>query len=116
MRAVPLAAMAVALTTSTAACANASNVLGHLTGAVPVCYGPGPNTNLTPEVTIYVRQDGRLIMHGRFPSDASHPRPYRFALTAGAYSLTSSSARGSISVRVQSGQTTHAHLPEPGCV
>jgi hypothetical protein len=116
MRTAPVMAIVVVLAVSTGACATTSNAPGHLMGTVPVCYGPGPNTNLTPEVTIYVRQDGRPVAQGRFPSDENHPRPYRFALRPGTYSLTSSSDREAVSARVRSGQTTRADLPEPGCV
>ena len=93
-----------------------SSARGTVTGAVPICYGPGPNTNLTPEVTVFVRQNGRLVTKKRFRSDENRPRPYRFTLKPGVYSLTSSSDRDAITIRVRSGHTTHADLPSPGCL
>jgi hypothetical protein len=58
---------------------------GEVTGMVPICYGPGPSNNLTPAVTVYVKQNGRLVTRARFSSDQDHkPRivsRYRQAIT-----------------------------------
>jgi hypothetical protein len=115
MRAALLTAV-VTLAASAAACSAASRGRGEITGAVPLCYGPGPHDNLTPEVTVFVRQHGQLVAQGRFESNDTHPHRYSFSLRPGTYSLTSSSDRRAITVQVRSGEKTHKDLPEPGCV
>jgi hypothetical protein len=117
MRVRPSAVALIALTCTVGACASASPESGVVTGSVPFCNGPGrpPASNLTPVVTVFVHQNGRLVAHGRFPSNDLHPQPYRFSLDPGAYSLTSSSDHKSVAVRILSGQTTRADLPSPDC-
>lgn len=44
------------------ACASGSNAPGEVTGAVPICYGPGLGMTLAPRVTVYVRQNGSPAM------------------------------------------------------
>jgi hypothetical protein len=88
---------------------------GVLTGSVPTCYGPGPDLNLTPMVSVDVRQGNRLITSGRFRStDAVHK--YRFVLPVGRYQLASSPGGKPIFATVAAGQTRQANLPIMECL
>jgi hypothetical protein len=87
---------------------------GTIVGDAPICYGPGPNMNLTPHVTIRATP-----MNGGTPtvihiatSNAHHS--YRMTLPPGAYRISTYS--GTVNVTVRAG-TTHrgVDLPQPGC-
>lgn len=86
---------------------------GTVVGALPLCYGPGPDANLWPDVTIEVRRDGHVVSTERFVSDNQH-RTYRLTLTAGDYELTTREL--SIGVRVRAGSRSRADFPSPGCL
>lgn len=99
-----------------AACTSAGDdsANGTVTGAAPLCYGPGPNMNLKPITTIRAqRTDGltRVItVH-----IANGHNTYRMTLPAGRYTISAYSGR--IHVIVFPHDTTrHADLPQPGCL
>ena len=85
---------------------------GIVIGSAPICYGPGPNTNLHPLTVIHaVRTDGLSRTVKVHPDDFHHF--YRLTLPAGQYKISAYS--GHIAVSVDSGATTRADLPQPAC-
>jgi hypothetical protein len=88
---------------------------GVLTGSVPTCYGPGPNLDLTPLVTVDVHQGNHLVTSGKFrSSNAVHT--YRFVLPEGSYRLATSPGGKPIFATVTAGHTRHADLPPTSCL
>lgn len=86
---------------------------GTVTGQLPLCYGPGPNLNLTPTTAIEVRQSGHLVETKTFPSDAHHQR-YSLTLPAGTYEFRANLT--SISVTINADSSAQADFPQPGCL
>ena len=84
-----------------------------MVGALPLCYGPGPDTNLWPTATIEVRHDGDLVSTEQFVSDNQH-RTYRLALPPGDYELTTHGL--SLEVRVRAASRSRADFVSPGCL
>jgi hypothetical protein len=87
---------------------------GTIVGTAPLCYGPGPNMNLHPDVTIRaVRTDG-VTREVRVQVANFHNR-YRMALPAGTYTISAYS--GHVTAVVQANRTTTGvDLPQPGCL
>jgi hypothetical protein len=95
------------------ACTASADQTGVVTGSAPICYGPGPNDNLKPIITIRaVRADG--LSHAIRVRTADEHHTYRMTLPPGAYKISTYS--GSVRVVVRAHNTTrNADLPEPGC-
>jgi hypothetical protein len=91
-----------------------SNEAGSIVGQAPICYGPGPNDNLKPIISIRaVRADG-LVRKIQVHTSSEHNR-YRMSLPPGRYIVSTYS--GHVATSVQPGQTTtNVDLPQPGCV
>lgn len=116
------AVVAVLVAGASAACTSSSSPgptpvgkPGVIVGAAPICYGPGPDLNLKPRITIRATPVG-----GGSPaairiatSDAHHS--YRMTLPAGIYKISTYS--GTVDVTVHSGVISRGvDLPQPGCV
>ena len=87
---------------------------GAIVGQAPLCYGPGPDTNLHPNVTIRaVRTDGTTReIHVKVAN--FHSR-YRMKLPVGTYTISTYS--GHVTAVVQADKTTTGvDLPQPGCL
>lgn len=87
---------------------------GTIVGTAPLCYGPGPNMNLHPDVTIRaVRTDGttREIQ----VRVANFHNRYTMTLPAGTYTISAYSGHVTAVVHVNR-TTTGVDLPQPGCV
>jgi hypothetical protein len=88
---------------------------GTIVGDAPICYGPGPNLNLKPHITIRATP-----MNGGTPtvihiatSNARHS--YRMTLPPSTYKISTYS--GAVNVTVRAGTTRQGvDLPQPGCV
>ena len=87
--------------------------LGEIVGRAPICYGPGPNDNLKPLITIRaVRGDGLVRTIQMHTSDGHNG--YRMTLPPGTYTVSTYS--GHVTTRVRASQTTeNVDLPQPGC-
>jgi len=87
---------------------------GVLTGSVPLCYGPGPDLNLTPTLVVIATQNGttKAAVTVR-ATEATHS--YRLTLPAGTYAVRAGSWPPR-QVEVQRGTTTVADLIGGGCV
>ncbi len=87
---------------------------GTIVGTAPLCYGPGPNTNLHPNVTIRsVRTDGTTREIHVWVANF-HNR-YRMTLPVGSYTISAYS--GNVTAVVQANKTTTGvDLPQPGCI
>lgn len=100
------------------ACSNGNpptphNGTGTIVGEAPLCYGPGPDTNLHPNLTIRaVRADGvAREIHVRVSNGHAG---YRMTLPVGTYTI--SAYAGHVTAVVQANKTTtHVDLPQPGC-
>ena len=93
---------------------SSSHGVGTVTGSAPTCYGPGPGDNLTPVLTIDVRQGNRLITSGKFPSSSQSHR-YHFTLAGGTYEIATAPGGKPINVTVEAGHTVRADLPNLAC-
>jgi len=87
---------------------------GAVTGTVSVCYGPGPNLNLTPIVTVPAVQGGRTVATIKVP-DTRGQHVYRLTLPPGNYEIRVPIRGGRVSAHVDSGRTTTADIPGTGC-
>jgi hypothetical protein len=88
---------------------------GIVTGQAPVCYGPGPDDNLHPHITIHAVaiKSGQSRSVTFRNSDRYHT--YRIRLEAGTYRLHAQHD-AAITVTVQAGATLrHADLPIEAC-
>jgi hypothetical protein len=87
---------------------------GVLSGSVPLCYGPGPNMNLTPILRVTAEREGRVVASVRVPAtDVRHS--YRLSLPAGTY-LVKAGSWPARQITVHAGSTTTADLPGGGCL
>lgn len=87
---------------------------GTLTGSVPLCFGPGPDLNLTPTLAVVATQRGMTKATVTVPATvAAHA--YQLSLPAGAYTVRAgvSPAR---EVEVRAGVVTVVDLPGNGCL
>ncbi|GAB3878614.1 hypothetical protein [Terrabacter terrigena] len=89
-------------------------VPGVVTGLVPLCHGPGPDTNLTPTLVVVASQHGRTAATVRVPA-TSAAHAYRLALPPGTYAVRAGSWP-SAAVTVSSGATTVVDLPGGSCL
>jgi hypothetical protein len=87
---------------------------GVVTGQVPPCYGPGPDSNLTPIVVVTAARHGTVAATVKVV-DTNEQHTYRLVLPPGQYQIRAS-AWPERSVRVRSGRTTRADLPGGGCL
>jgi hypothetical protein len=87
---------------------------GVVTGQIPLCYGPGPDLNLTPTVVVTVTGDGIQTISMTLP-DTDDQHTYLLQLPAGNYRIRAGGwpARP---VHVAAGMTTTADLPGGGCL
>jgi hypothetical protein len=88
---------------------------GTITGDLPLCYGPGPNSNLWAHATIAVYKSGRLIETRTFPSSTERRR-YSLILPAGTYELRMPRRQYSLKVDVRPDEQTSADWPQPVCI
>jgi hypothetical protein len=112
------AAVAVLLMTANAACTASSSSTpqpGVVVGDAPICYGPGPDLNLKPRITIRATPiDGGSPTAIRVETSNAH-HSYRMTLAAGPYKISTYS--GSVKVTVHPGITSKGvDLPNPGCL
>ena len=91
------------------------NDLGVVTGFVPTCYGPGPDTNLRKVNVVEVRQQGHLLQSVRVPTDNAH-HEYRLSVRSGEYRLKLSDVPRELAVSVSAGQTVRADFPAMTCL
>lgn len=100
---------------SSSATSHARVTTGVITGQAPICYGPGPDTNLDPRATIRATPtDGGAPVTVVVRTSAAH-HSYRLTLPAGAYTISAYS--GSISAVVHARTTLNGvDLPQPGCL
>ena len=84
-----------------------------VSGQIPLCYGPGPDLNLTPTVVVTAARDGIVMVSVTLP-DTDDEHTYHLRLAPGDYQIHAGSwpAR---SVHVAAGTTTTADLPGGGC-
>jgi hypothetical protein len=97
------------------ACSGAPSSPGTVTGALPLCYGPGPDTNLWPRSTIETYRSGKLVSTQTFLTSREH-RTYTLTLRPGRYELQMLDRRYRIWIDVRSRKETHADWPQPGCL
>jgi len=87
---------------------------GLLTGNVPLCYGPGPDLNLTPTLVVVATQNGKTKATRTVPAtNAAHS--YQLSLPAGTYTVRAG-AWPTREVTVRAGAVTVADLPGLGCL
>jgi hypothetical protein len=107
------AAVASALGMLVACTSSTHGGTGVVTGLAPICYGPGPNTNLHPVTVIRaVRADGfsrAVKVH-----TADHHHTYRLTLPAGHYKISTYSGHVAVTVHLNA-ITPHVDLPQPAC-
>lgn len=96
--------------------------VGTVRGELPLCYGPGPDTNLVPRVVVEAVGAEGYVLHQRFDSSEAH-RFYELTLRGGRYQLTAINAenggfitREPITVLVKAGEQVRANFPSPGCI
>lgn len=99
---------------SLVACSGPGSGPGLVEGFLPACYGPGPNTNLTPTRIVEVYLNSKLIKSQAFRSDRDHQR-YEFELAPGAYEVKGPGI-APIRVQIKSSERVTADLPIPPCV
>ncbi|MCW2673486.1 MAG: hypothetical protein JWP14_2075 [Frankiales bacterium] len=83
-----------------------------VTGDLGVCYGPA--TNLRPETTVDVRQEGVLVRTVTFETNESR-HDYRIDLQPGTYRLHAANGSQAVDVTVRSGSTTVQDLVGTSC-
>lgn len=88
---------------------------GAIVGDAPICYGPGPNLNLKPRITIRATPiDGGSATAIRIATTNAH-HSYRMTLLPGTYKISTYS--GSVDATVRAGVTLRGvDLPQPGCL
>lgn len=82
-------------------------------GDLPLCYGPGPNMNLTPRVTIKVYRGAELVLARTFPDSEQHPT-FELSLAPGDYGLLAQGQK--VHAHAMAGTTTRADFRQPNCV
>ena len=87
---------------------------GTLSGNVPLCYGPGPDLNLTPTLTVVAAQNGTTTASVTVPASVS-AHTYRLTLPAGTYTVRAGAWPARV-VDVPAGATTVADLPGGICL
>jgi hypothetical protein len=85
---------------------------GIVTGRLPLCYGPGPNLNLTPTVVVQAFASGQLVRRRTFKASKRHGR-YELSLPQGQYQLRAGSQ--SVRATVRAHGLVHADFRQPGC-
>jgi hypothetical protein len=81
---------------------------GTLTGKVPLCYGPGPDTNITPTLKVVAMQNGEVKATVTVPATiAAHS--YRLTLPPGTYTARAG-AWEALRAIVRAGETTAVDL------
>lgn len=89
-------------------------VPGAVTGQVPLCYGPGPDMNLTPTLVVVATQQGSTASTVTVPATlAAHT--YRLSLLPGTYAVRAGSWP-SAAITVRAGLTTVVDLPGGACL
>jgi hypothetical protein len=87
---------------------------GLLTGSVPLCYGPGPDLNLTPTLVVVATQNGKTKATVTVPATvAAHS--YHLSLSPGTYTVRAG-AWPTREVKVQVDAVTIADLPGLACL
>ena len=89
-------------------------VPGVVTGQVPLCYGPGPDMNLTPTLLVVATEQGS-VKAALTVTATLESHEYRLTLSPGTYAVRAGSwpAR---QVTVSAGVTTVVDLPGGGCL
>lgn len=98
-----------------AGCSRSSGSPGTVTGALPLCYGPGANSNLWPSATIETHHAGKLVRTDTFASSNEH-RTYALTLVPGSYVLTIPARHYTLTVTVHAKKQVQADWPQPGCL
>jgi hypothetical protein len=93
-----------------------ANGNGVVTGSAPICYGPGPDLNLHPVLTIRaIPTSGGSTIAIQVPNSAQH-HAYRMTLPAGSYALAVP-GDAPVAVTVDAGKTVSGiDLPEESCL
>lgn len=115
-RATAAAAVAAVLGAMAAACSSPSPLRpGMITGDAPICYGPGPDLNLKPRITIHATPiDGGSPTSIRIATTNAH-HSYRMTLAPGTYKITTYT--GGVRIAVPAGKTIKAvDLPPAACL
>lgn len=87
---------------------------GLLTGSVPLCYGPGPDLNVTPTLVVVATQNGKTKATVTVPATvAAHS--YQLSLPPGTYTVRAG-AWPTREVKVRAGAVTVADLPGGNCL
>ncbi len=84
-------------------------------GQLPLCYGPGPDSNLFPTATIETYQGGTLVRTDTFPSSDEQP-DYHLTLPPGQYELSMPARGYALEVTIRPGTTVEADWPHPSCL
>lgn len=87
---------------------------GVVTGVVPLCYGPGPDMNLTPTLVVVATQQGSTTATVTVPATRA-ARTYRLSLPPGAYAVRAGSWP-SVAVTIRAGGTSVVDLPGGVCL
>lgn len=87
---------------------------GALAGNVPLCYGPGPDLNVTPTLKVIASQNGTAKGSIIVPASVS-AHTYRLTLPAGTYTVRAG-AWPTRKVEIHPGDTTQADLPGGVCL
>ena len=85
-----------------------------LTGNIPLCYGPGPDLNLTPTRHLTVEQSGRLVTSDEVVATRTQ-HTYRLTLRPGTYDVRADFGLPTAHVTLTGGSTTSLDLPGIGC-
>jgi hypothetical protein len=87
---------------------------GFLRGRLPLCYGPGPDNNLTPTLAVSVIHNGETVIDVTLPA-TNAANSYHFSLPPGGY-VVRAGKWSTRQVEVRTGAVTIADLPDPGCL
>jgi hypothetical protein len=89
---------------------------GVVSGLAPLCYGPGPNLNLSPTTVIHAMpKSGGPVSSIRVTTNKKQ-RTYRITLVPGVYTIGVAGGR-TTTVTVKAGKTlTGMDLPQLGCL
>ena len=88
--------------------------VGVLVGSVPLCYGPGPDLNLTPTQLVVAAQNGETKAAATVPATTT-AHSYRLSIPPGTY-LIRAGKWPTRKVDVQPGTVTVADLPGGACL
>jgi len=97
-----------------AGCSRKSGTPGAVTGQLPLCYGPGPDLNVTPTVDVTATRDRIRTISVTFP-DTNDQHTYHLQLPAGDYQIRAG-AWPARRVHIAAGMTTRVDLPGGGCL